>query len=120
MSEKNGKTVKLVHGKAGDVCCEVHRHGATVVSWKVDGREAIFVSSAAALDGSRPIRGGIPVCFPAFGAWAPGSQHGFARSSSRWAVEEGPRTDAATGDVSVTFVLADDEETRKIWDYRFK
>ena len=27
-------------------------------------------------------RGGVPVCFPAFGPWPLGSQHGFARTST--------------------------------------
>ena len=35
----------LSHGKADGVSCEVRRFGATIVSWKVDGKEAIFVSS---------------------------------------------------------------------------
>lgn len=43
------------------------------------------MSSTAALDGSKPVRGGIPVVFPCFGAPAHPDhvklpQHGFARS----------------------------------------
>ena len=43
---------------------EVLLYGATVVSWKSNGKENLWVSSAAKLDGSKPVRGGIPVVFP--------------------------------------------------------
>lgn len=42
----------------------VHLYGATVTSWKTGGQEQLFVSEAAHLDGSKSIRGGIPVVFP--------------------------------------------------------
>lgn len=43
----------------------VHLYGATVTSWKLaNGEEQLFVSSKAILDGSKAIRGGIPVVFP--------------------------------------------------------
>lgn len=71
---------------------EVYFYGATVTSWKAgssqhpDPKERLFVSSKALLDGSKAIRGGIPVVFPCFGAPTHPdhqklSQHGFARSS---------------------------------------
>ena len=44
---------------------EIHLHGATVISWKSnDSRENLWLSEKAVLDGSKPIRGGIPVVFP--------------------------------------------------------
>ena len=43
----------------------VHLFGATVTSWKLaNGQEQLFLSEKAHLDGSKPIRGGIPVVFP--------------------------------------------------------
>jgi glucose-6-phosphate 1-epimerase len=43
----------------------VHLYGATVTSWKASsGLEQLWLSEAAVLDGSKPIRGGIPVVFP--------------------------------------------------------
>jgi glucose-6-phosphate 1-epimerase len=43
----------------------VHLYGATVTSWKLaNGEEQLFVSSKAVLNGSKAIRGGIPVVFP--------------------------------------------------------
>ena len=44
---------------------EVLLHGATVVSWKSNnGKENLFLSSKAVLDGSKAVRGGIPIVFP--------------------------------------------------------
>ncbi len=70
-------------------------------SWKVDGEEMIFVSKKAIMDGSKAVRGGIPICFPAFGPWEYGPQHGFARSSKCWKIARQPSTDVQTGDTKV-------------------
>lgn len=68
---------------------QVYLYGATVTSWKTsDGTERLFLSTAAVLDGSKPIRGGVPIVFPVFGPPPkdhPTSQlpqHGFARNSN--------------------------------------
>lgn len=71
---------------------EILFFGATVISWKATEKsesgdliERLFVSSKAVLDGSKAVRGGIPVVFPCFGppehpdhSGLP--QHGFARN----------------------------------------
>ncbi|KIJ68442.1 hypothetical protein HYDPIDRAFT_106637 [Hydnomerulius pinastri MD-312] len=86
----NGRVV-LTHPKGSSV--ELLLYGATVVSWKAgtttdpEPTERLFVSSKAALDGSKPVRGGIPVVFPCFGApthpeHSRLGQHGFARSET--------------------------------------
>ena len=54
--------------------------GAHLVSWRsVDGAERLFCSRRSALDGSRAIRGGVPVIFPQFAERGNGMRHGFAR-----------------------------------------
>jgi glucose-6-phosphate 1-epimerase len=56
----------------GNESVTVLLHGATVVSWKnSDGSENLWVSEAAALDGSKPVRGGIPVVFPVWSLFTP-------------------------------------------------
>jgi glucose-6-phosphate 1-epimerase len=58
-------------------------YGAHLVSWKDGGgRERLFCSARSALDGSRAIRGGVPVIFPQFGERGEGMRHGFARVSN--------------------------------------
>jgi glucose-6-phosphate 1-epimerase len=59
--------------------------GAQVLSFKPkhDPRERLFISDKARMDGSKPVRGGIPVCWPWFGAHPGGSSHpahGFVRT----------------------------------------
>jgi D-hexose-6-phosphate mutarotase len=72
---------------------DVLHYGATVISWKSpdaaggEPLERLFVSSKAALDGSKPVRGGIPVVFPIFGApalpqFSKLKQHGYARCNT--------------------------------------
>lgn len=79
----------------------VHLHGATVVSWVPSASvgERLFVSSAAALDGSAPVRGGIPLAFPRFAAGLPSRAasagtampfHGFARNADWRVVASAP------------------------------
>lgn len=67
----------------------VLKYGATVISWKHKGAEQLWVSEAAKLDGSKPVRGGIPLVFPNFGKTKTEThetfdlpQHGFARNST--------------------------------------
>ena len=102
-------TLQLTHGSAKETSCTVHLFGATVTSWRVHGLENLFVSSKAKLDGTKAIRGGIPVCFPAFGPWALGPQHGFARNSSKWRPLEDVNVINDKGDVRLRLVLDDGE-----------
>ncbi len=73
-------------------------YGAHLVSWKgADGRERMFMSEKSVLDGSKAIRGGVPVIFPQFATRGSGSgmRHGFARVSN-WRLEDsGLEGDAA-------------------------
>ena len=43
---------------------EVMLYGATVISWKSNGKENLWLSSAANMEGKKAIRGGVPVVFP--------------------------------------------------------
>ena len=111
------ETITLNHGRKPEVMAEISLFGAHITSWKVgDEEEVLFMSSKSARDGSRPIRGGIPLCFPQFAGRGTGRFHGFARSSTKWLVDGDPATDPATGDASVTLVLEDDEDTKAEWD----
>lgn len=48
--------------------------------------ELLWLSGQAVLDGSKPIRGGIPLCWPWFGKQNQGPQHGTARLG-HWQLE---------------------------------
>ena len=90
------RKIVLKHGN-GNSSLTVVPFGATIISWIVDDVEMIFVSKTAILDGSKAIRGGVPICFPNFGPWKIGPQHGFARNSRDWKVQSEPKVDVNTG-----------------------
>lgn len=91
--------------------------GAQVLSWITpDGRERLFLSDRAVFDGTRAIRGGIPVCWPQFSGLGDLPKHGFVRTLP-WQV--GARRG---GDdyALLTMELADDERTRALWPHAFR
>jgi len=109
---------KVVHSKSG-ASFEVHPYGATVISYKSpDGRENLFVSRDAKLDGSKPIRGGIPLVFPIFGpppskdANSTMPQHGFARCNPWKIVPESVHDNDSHAGITLTLDLADAENGR--------
>jgi hypothetical protein len=56
---------------------EVLLYGATVISWKGrGGDERLWLSDAAKLDGSKAVRGGIPLVFPVGSCCSPLAQVG--------------------------------------------
>lgn len=87
-----GPVLRLSHGADEAL---VAPFGAHVVSWKHKGREMLWCS-ATRLPG-KPLRGGIPVCWPWFGAHptdASQPAHGIARQSP-WDVIEHTTQSAA-------------------------
>jgi glucose-6-phosphate 1-epimerase len=81
-------------------------YGAHLVSWKTApspdatavnaaAQERLFLSSLSALDGSRAIRGGVPVIFPQFAERGSGMRHGFARVSTWRVLESGEQDGTA-------------------------
>lgn len=104
-----------LNSDSGVSSCKISTHGATVLSWKVNGNERIFLSSLAGEESPKQgkgIRGGIPVVFPNFGPWECGPQHGFARYKE-WKVE-------SSTDRSAKFVLLSDDETEAMWQHKFE
>lgn len=90
--------------------------GAQVLSWRpAGGRERLFLSARAALDGRSPIRGGVPLVFPQFAKLGPLPAHGLVRTA-QWQVL-GLR-DGAEG-ASITLALQDDAASRALWPHAF-
>ncbi len=83
---------------------ELYLHGAHASRWQPAGeRPVLWMSERSDFAPGKPIRGGVPICFPWFGAKAddpaaPG--HGLARLRA-WTLEE-----TAADDESVTLTLA--------------
>ncbi|MDO6388021.1 MULTISPECIES: D-hexose-6-phosphate mutarotase [unclassified Uliginosibacterium] len=92
-------------------------HGAHLVSWKpAGGEERLYMSEKALFEDGKPVRGGVPICFPQFGKTGPLPQHGFVRDRS-W-----EKVSARAGDDFAMAVLrlTDSEATRALWPHAFK
>ena len=105
--------VRLALG-CGDTL-RVSLHGAQVLSWVTAGRERLYLSPRALLDGQAPIRGGVPVCFPQFNQRGPQSglpKHGFARQLP-WQVD---RAAQAGDEAHVVLRLESNVSTQRFWE----
>lgn len=115
MTEKDGRVFLSANG-GGRSTCEISLYGGHILSWIVDGRELLFMSSKAEIGvEGKAIRGGIPICWPQFGgfdnvaAGAPKKKHGLVRTSNLWKV-----AGSAHGS-EVTLRLAPDENMKQAW-----
>ncbi|KAG6598880.1 hypothetical protein SDJN02_08165, partial [Cucurbita argyrosperma subsp. argyrosperma] len=101
---------------------EVYLYGAHVTSWKNDhGEEMLFVSNKAIFKPLKPIRGGIPICFPQFSNLGPLEAHGFARIRL-WSIDNNPPP-LQTNTSSKTFVdliLKPSEEDARVWPHSYE
>lgn len=86
--EETDTEVILTHASDVSTQVKILKFGGTVISWKHKGDEKLWLSDAAKLDGSKAVRGGIPLVFPVFGKCKDSQhptynlpQHGFARNS---------------------------------------
>lgn len=91
--------------------------GAQLLSWVTGGAEQLFLSPLAAHDGSTPIRGGIPLCFPQFNQRGPLVKHGFARTLA-WQAEAGDARVDGDG-LRLALRLRDSDATRAVWPHAF-
>ena len=94
----------VVLDRGNNTTCTINLHGCTIVSWRVNNQEQVwvstctqfdlhlrithlitplqlFVSKRSVFDGKKAIRGGVPFVFPIFGPSSVMPQHGFARIS---------------------------------------
>src|SRR5216684_2234123 len=134
--EGNGGLVKVAI-TTREAAAEMYLHGAHVTSWQPRGpltlpsspegegglrgrgpEEVLFVSSKSRWEDGRPIRGGVPICFPWFAdkADTPGAPaHGFVRTTA-WQLE----SIAQAGDaVTVSMVTASNDNMKKWWPADF-
>jgi len=106
--------------KSGNVEGEVYLYGAHVSAWKPgDAREVLFMSRNSLFQDGKAIRGGVPICFPWFGAYASNPKapaHGFARTRA-WQLQSIQKSGDA---VVVTMEMGSDEETKKWWPADFR
>lgn len=101
---------------------DISLYGAHVVRWEDSNQSApyLFLSNKAKLDGSKPIRGGVPICWPQFGPFGPLKVgHGFARRM-KW--KNCPELSVSNKNhVSVTLSLEPNDYTQSLgWNSDFR
>jgi glucose-6-phosphate 1-epimerase len=98
---------------------EMYLHGAHVTSWQPLGaEEVLFVSSQSRWEDGRPIRGGVPLCFPWFAGKADDPSapaHGFVRTKT-WQLESITQAGDA---VTVSMFTESNDETKRWWPVDF-
>ena len=100
----------------------ISTYSGQVLSYRPKGQQAdlLFVSDKAYYEDGKAIKGGIPVCWPWFGADPDGRgrpAHGFVRNR-QWEVSASESL--ADGSTRVVLCLTDSDETRNIWPHPFK
>lgn len=97
----------------------VYLQGAHVAEWQPTGQApVIWMSPNAVYAPGKALRGGVPICFPWFGANAEHPQypaHGFART--REFEYRGARE--SSDHVELDFVLDSDEQTKTLFPFSF-
>jgi len=120
VSFKNYQHTIVAEINSNSSTAQVSLYGAQVLSFIPSGNEdTLFMSSKSLFVEGKAIRGGIPICWPWFGAHpVDGSlpSHGFARIMT-WEVigtkEEG-------NEVVLTLGISSNAETLSLWPYQFE
>lgn len=115
---RNGLASVAVRHEAATA--EIYLHGGHVTAWQpASHRPVLWMSAESHFAPDKPIRGGVPICFPWFGAHATDAAapaHGFARLRE-W---ELAGADEVGDAVQLSFRLRDNERSRSsAWPYAF-
>ncbi len=93
--------------------------GAHIFEYKRSGEDdLLWLSEVSDFERGKAIRGGVPICWPAFGLNNPElPQHGFARTSL-FELVSSSEIDTETTEVKLR--LTHSEDTLKLWNYKFE
>lgn len=96
----------------------IYLHGGHVAQWRPASHGDVLWMSARSLYATdKPLRGGIPICFPWFGPHPERAElaaHGFARLRE-WTLESAD--DLPDGSTRAVLTLATDAGTRAVWPH---
>ena len=100
-SDNGGLTkINITTGRSS---AEIYLHGAHITGFQKNGEPPLlFMSRLSRFDPAKPIRGGVPICFPWFGQRKDDVAHGFARVTE-WNLTKTSAT--AGGSVTLNFCL---------------
>lgn len=118
-ADQNGYEFVVINHEKFDAAFTLH--GGHLIHFQAKQQAPlIYLSKTALFDDTKAIRGGVPICWPWFGA-APTNlgenlpSHGFARTS-KWLVSA--INESAQG-MTIEFSLACNEKTKALWPYDF-
>jgi glucose-6-phosphate 1-epimerase len=99
----------------------IYLHGAHVASFRPTGEgEILWMSARSSFAAGKPIRGGVPICFPWFGPHAERADlpvHGLVRTLP-WSLAAAE--DLPDGGTRVRLTLGASAETRALWPHDFE
>ena len=110
----------LLHIDHPEVAGCIALHGAQVMQWTPRGqRPVLYMSPDSLLEQGKPIRCGIPICWPWFGPRADAPQlpgHGFARLM-QWTLDSAIEEDVG---VMLRLSLTESPESLALWPHAFR
>ncbi len=105
---------------SGGSLAEIYLHGAHVTKFVPSGHEPVlWMSRKSRFSHGTPIRGGIPICFPWFGAHPADSDlpnHGFLRLSE-WEVVS---TETKGDEAAISLKSQSNKNSQQMWPYSFE
>ncbi len=111
VSESGGLPKVIVTSKFSTA--EIYLHGAHITHFQKNGEPPlIFLSRKSLFAPGKAIRGGVPICFPWFGAREGNVMHGFARTAEWELVETSVAPD---GSVKLNFLLPENLLVQAGW-----
>lgn len=115
--EDRGPGLPVAHVTTAQASASIALHGGQLLSWQPIGQQpVIWLSKAALFESGKPVRGGVPVCWPWFGAVPDKPAHGFVRTRM-WQMRAAAMDDA--GQMVLRLGIGDDADTRVLWDHAF-
>lgn len=110
--------IDIENAQASAIICT---QGAQLTHWQPRSLQypVTFMSAAAQYHAGKPVRAGIPICWPWFGPHSTDKtqpNHGFARNLVWSATEPVP----SGGATRLTLVLTDSDQSRSIWPHAFR
>lgn len=126
LQEQQYKTYILSDSSTQSQLEVVPERGGIITSWRVQGKELLYLDTERFANPQLSVRGGIPILFPICGNLPDNTynyqgqdytlkQHGFARDLP-WEVTNQVTQEAA----SLTIVLNSNEQTRAVYPFEFQ
>lgn len=121
MMREGPNGLKFIDVENAEASATICTQGAQLTHWQPRSSQlpVTFMAAAAQYNAGKPVRAGIPICWPWFGPHATDKtqpNHGFARNLVWSAAEVAP----GGGATRVSLELTDSERSRAIWPHAFR